>query len=284
MKGTTHTVLLIVVAAWAACTPDPSLVQESPRVLVFSRTMDYRHASIEPGIEAIRTIGRAEGFEVDATEDPTVFTQDGLVGYAAVVFLSTTDDVLDDAQQQAFAGYIRGGGGFAGVHAASDTEYDWAWYGRLVGAYFARHPDNPNVREGVLHVADADHPSTESLPDPWVREDEWYEFSELEPGLNVLLTIDESSYKQPGEDPAPAPRPIAWYHEFDGGRAWYTALGHTSESFSEPEFLEHLDGGLRYAIGADQGSGHVPASARPPQLTGGAPAVPRLHDRWSPDV
>ncbi|MEJ2504526.1 MAG: ThuA domain-containing protein [Gemmatimonadota bacterium] len=230
--------------------PDPEPESDPARVLVFSRTAGYRHASIEPGIEAIRAIGQAEGFEVQATEDPSVFTSDGLDPFAAVVFLSTTQDVLDEPQQRAFAEYIRGGGAFVGVHAASATEYDWPWYGRLVGGYFAGHPNDPNVREGVVRVADAGHPSTETLPDPWVRQDEWYDFGELEPGLNVLLEVDEGSYKRPEEDPAPSPRPIAWYHEFDGGRSWYTALGHTSESFSEPEFLDHLRGGLRYALGA----------------------------------
>lgn len=241
--------VLLLVAAASACQGAAESTPERPRILVFSRTAGYRHASIEPGIEAIRALGRGEGWDVDATEDPSVFAADRLRGYAAVVFLSTTEDVLDEAQQTAFTGYIREGGAFVGVHAAADTEYDWPWYGRLVGAYFERHPSDPNVREGVLHVADAGHPSTEGLPDPWVRTDEWYEFGEAEPGLNVLLEIDETSYKRPDEDPVREPRPIAWYHEFDGGRAWYTALGHTSDSFREPAFLEHLRGGLRYAIG-----------------------------------
>jgi type 1 glutamine amidotransferase len=248
MQRSTGAALAILVVAGGACEPGPGPTPQAPRVLVFSRTAGYRHASIEPGIAAIRAIGQAEGFDVDATEDPSAFEPDALNRYAAVVFLSTTEDVLDEAQQQAFTRYIRGGGGFVGVHAASDTEYEWPWYGRLVGAYFAGHPNDPGVREGILHVADADHPSTESLPDPWIRADEWYDFGELQPDLNILLEVDEGSYKRPGENPAPAPRPIAWYHEFDGGRAWYTALGHTSESFTEPAFLDHLRGGLTYII------------------------------------
>lgn len=255
MKPKTQLVLLTLLAASGACTPDPAPAPESPQLLVFTRTMGYRHASIEPGIEAIRKIGAEAGFGVDATEDPSVFDTARLQRYAAVVFLSTSDDVLNEAQQRAFTAYIRGGGGFVGVHAAADTEYDWPWYGRLVGAYFRSHPDDPNVREGVLHVIDSDHPSTRGLPDPWVRRDEWYDFGDLEPGLNVLLHVDEGSYRRPAENPEPAPRPIAWYHPFDGGRAWYTGLGHTSESFSEPAFLEHLEGGLTYAIGANHGSG-----------------------------
>ena len=233
----------------AACAPDPAPVPDAPSVLVFSRTAGYRHASIEPGIEAIREIGQADGFEVVATEDPSVFGPVELRRFAAVVFLSTTGDVLDDAQQEVFEDYIRAGGAFVGIHAAADTEFDWPWYGRLVGGWVAGHPNDPNVREGVLRVADPGHPSTESLPDPWVRRDEWYDYGDLAPGLGVLLEVDERSYKRPEEGPAPSPRPIAWYHEFDGGRAWYTGLGHTSESFGEAAFVGHLRGGLRYALG-----------------------------------
>ncbi|MDX1673853.1 MAG: ThuA domain-containing protein [Longimicrobiales bacterium] len=241
--------LLLLTVTISGCEPAPATPGDSTRVLVFSRTEGYRHASIEPGIEAIRAIGEEAGFRVDATEDPSAFDADRLARYGAVVFLSTSGDVLDPAGEQALTGYIRSGGGFVGIHAASDTEYDWAWYGRLVGGYFASHPSDPGVREAVLHVVDADHPSTVGLPDPWVREDEWYDFDARQPGLTVLLDIDESSYKRPDEDPAPVPRPIAWYHAFEGGRAWYTALGHTSKSFSEPAFLEHLRGGLLYALG-----------------------------------
>ncbi len=221
----------------------------TPRVLVFSKTEGYRHASIEPGIEAIRRLGAEHGFEVEATEDAALFNQRDLARFNVVVFLSTTGDILDDAQQIAFARFIQAGGGFVGIHAASDTEYGWPWYGRLVGGYFTSHPGNPNVREGTLHVADASHPSTEMLPDPWVRTDEWYDFRDRNPDVHVLLNIDETTYKRADEHPAPAPRPIAWYHEFDGGRAWYTALGHTSESFAEPLFLKHLLGGIEWAIG-----------------------------------
>ncbi|ARA93625.1 hypothetical protein AWN76_010945 [Rhodothermaceae bacterium RA] len=221
----------------------------TPRVLVFSKTEGYRHASIEPGIEAIRRLGAEHGFEVEATEDAALFNQRDLARFNAVVFLSTTGDILDDAQQIAFARFIQAGGGFVGIHAASDTEYGWPWYGRLIGGYFTSHPGNPNVREGTLHVADASHPSTEHLPDPWVRTDEWYDFRDRNPDVHVLLNIDETTYKRADEHPAPAPRPIAWYHEFDGGRAWYTALGHTAESFAEPLFLEHLLGGIEWAIG-----------------------------------
>ncbi|HVR96271.1 MAG TPA: ThuA domain-containing protein [Thermoanaerobaculia bacterium] len=215
------------------------------RILVFSKTAGFRHSSIEPGIAAIRNLGAANGFEVDATEDARQLTPANLARYSAVVFLSTTGDVLDDAQQAAFMAFIRRGGGYVGIHAAADTEYFWPWYGDLMGAYFARHPAPARAR---LRVENRNHPSTSALPDPWVRTDEWYDFQRnpRSHGVTVLLTLDESSYPggQMGSD-----HPIAWYHEFDGGRAWYTAGGHTDESFAEPDFLQHLLGGIRYAAG-----------------------------------
>jgi type 1 glutamine amidotransferase len=215
------------------------------RLLVFSRTTGFRHSSIEPGIAALRNLGAANHFAVDATEEPGQFTTANLSRYKAVVFLSTTGDILNGEQQAAFMTYIRRGGGFVGIHAAADTEHDWPWYGGLVGAYFASHPAPAQAR---IRVENRDHPSTRTLPDPWNRFDEWYDFQHNPRNqVTVLLTLDETSYSggQMGSD-----HPIAWYHGYDGGRAWYTALGHTDDSFSEPAFLEHLLGGIRYAAGA----------------------------------
>jgi type 1 glutamine amidotransferase len=216
------------------------------RILVFSRTTGFRHGSIEPGIAALSKLGAANGFEVDATEDAGRFTTANLGRYKAVVFLSTTGDVLDSEQQSAFTAYIRNGGGFVGIHAAADTEYGWPWYGGLVGAYFASHPAPAQAR---IRVENRNHLSTRTLPDPWSRFDEWYDFQQnpRSRGVTVLLTLDETSY--PGGRMG-ADHPIAWYHEYEGGRAWYTAGGHTDASFSEPAFLEHLLGGIRYAAGA----------------------------------
>ncbi|MEA2564086.1 MAG: cytochrome c [Acidobacteriota bacterium] len=215
------------------------------RILVFSKTTGFRHSSIEPGIAALRELGAANGFAVDATEEAGQFTTTNLSRYKAVVFLSTSGDVLNGDQQAAFMAYIRNGGGFVGIHAAADTEHGWPWYGGLVGAYFVSHPAPAQAR---IRVEDRDHPSTRTLPDPWNRFDEWYDFQQnpRSQGVTVLLRLDEASYPggQMGED-----HPIAWYHEYDGGRAWYTGGGHTDASFSEPAFLEHLLGGIRYAAG-----------------------------------
>lgn len=220
---------------------------QQARVLVFSKTAGFRHSSIPNGIAAIRKLGQENGFAVDATEDAGVFTQQNLARYGAVVFLNTTGDVLDAAQQDAFERYIRGGGGYAGVHSATDTEYDWPWYGRLAGAYFNGHPGNPNVRKGSYRVVDTTHVSTKGLPTRFDREDEFYNFKSIDPTIHVLVEIDEKSY-QGGTNGDH--HPMSWYHDFDGGRAWYTNMGHTEATYTEPLFLQHLLGGLRYVMAA----------------------------------
>ena len=214
------------------------------RILVFSKTLGYHHNSIAAGNIAIIKLGMENGFAVDTTTDASLFTSKNLRKYNAVIFLSTTGDVLNDEQQKAFETYVKHGGGFAGIHAATDTEYDWPWYNNLVGAYFKSHPKQQNA---VLHVTDTTFVATKGLPAEWKRWDEWYNFKSLQlEGLHILLTIDEKSYTG-GENGDF--HPMSWYHDFDGGRAFYTELGHTDEAFSEPFFLQHLLGGINYAIG-----------------------------------
>ncbi|MEZ4700201.1 MAG: ThuA domain-containing protein [Rhodothermales bacterium] len=224
-----------------------ALTQAAPaqtRYLVFSRTTGFRHESIPAGLAALQSMADAQAWSMTATEDPGYFIDDSLATFDAVVFLNTTGDVLDAAQQEAFERYIRAGGGFAGIHAAADTEYDWPWYGALVGAYFASHPD---IQAGEIVVADRTHPSTSGLPDRWSRTDEWYNYQINPRGdVHVLAMLQEDSYAggSMGYD-----HPIAWCQTFQGGRSWYTGGGHTPEAFAEPAFLEHLRGGLQYAAG-----------------------------------
>jgi cytochrome c len=216
------------------------------RVLVFTKTTEFRHASIPAGLQAVRELGERNGLRVDATEDSRAFTPSNLARYGAVVFLSTTGDVLTGRQQAAFEHFIHAGGGFVGVHAAADTEYGWPWYGRLLGARFESHPQ---IQTATIKVTNRRDPSTVSLPRTWIRTDEWYNFqSNPRPHVRVLATLDESSYS-PGDGAMGADHPIAWSHEFQGGRAWYTAGGHTDESYSEPLFRRQLLGGIRYAAG-----------------------------------
>jgi type 1 glutamine amidotransferase len=246
----------------AAATPAPAQAPVTataalPRLLVFSRTAGFRHASIPDGIRAVTEIG-AGRWTVDATEDSSVFTSANLKNYRAVVFLSTTGDVLDDAQQKAFEEYIHAGGAWVGVHAASDTEYDWPWYGKLAGAWFLGHP--AVNQEATVVVEDRTHRSTRMLPAEWKRLDEWYAFrTNPRSNVHVLASLDEKSY-DPGKASMGGDHPIMWYHDFEGGRAWYTAGGHTKESYTEPLFRQHLCEGIAWAAGIDDAKA-VPVAA-----------------------
>lgn len=230
-----------------------SCLAGKPKILVFSKTVVYHHASIADGNAAIQKLGSQNNFDVDTTTNATWFTEDTLKKYAAVVFLSTTGDVLNNYQEAAFERYIQAGGGFMGIHAATDTEYEWGWYGKLAGAYFLDHPGINdtfhNIQEGVLTVVDATNSATQHLPKSWKRTDEYYNFKKISPDLKVLLTIDEKSYHG-GKNGAN--HPMAWYHAYDGGRAFYTELGHTAASFSDELYLKHILGGIQYAIGENK--------------------------------
>uniref|UniRef100_UPI00210ABB7A ThuA domain-containing protein n=1 Tax=Streptomyces sp. ODS05-4 TaxID=2944939 RepID=UPI00210ABB7A len=222
------------------------------RVLVFSRTAGYRHDSIPAGVAALKELGAGSDITVDATETAAQFTTANLARYDAVVFLSTTGDVLNDEQQRAFENYVATGGGYVGVHAAADTEYDWEFYGGLVGAHFASHP---HVQQATVRVEDHQHPATAHLGDTWQRTDEWYDYRTNPRGqARVLAVLDETTY-QGGT--MKGDHPIAWCQTYQGGRAFYTGGGHTAESYAEPAFRQHLLGGLRYA------AGQVKADCRP---------------------
>ncbi|MET8337852.1 ThuA domain-containing protein [Streptosporangium canum] len=253
------TALLVVVlgSGLPAMAADPAY-----KVLVFSKTAGFRHDAIPAGIAALRGLATENGFTVDTTEDAGAFTTANLAGYRAVVFLMTTGDVLNAAQQTAFESYIAGGGGYVGVHAAADTEYDWPFYGGLVGAYFASHPA---IQQATVRVEDTVHPSTAHLPRAWVRTDELYNYrTNPRSTAHVLATLDESTYSGGSMG---ADHPIAWCKPYQGGRAWYTGLGHTAESYTEPNFRAHLLGGIRYAAGvapADCGSTPTPTPTPTP--------------------
>jgi cytochrome c len=231
-----------------------------PRVLIFTKTMGFRHASIPTAVAAVQKVCSEQNIKADHSEDATLFNEKNLQRYAAVIFLSTTGDVLDPKQEVAFERYIQAGGGFVGIHAATDTEYGWGWFTGLVGGQFESHPE---IQSANLHIRDHQHLSTRHLSgNIWTRKDEWYNFKNFNPKVNLLLSLDETSYKggtMCTPPPPPLPdgtggggwgcHPAAWYHEYDGGRAWYTAGGHTEEAFAEPEFLKHIVGGIHYAIG-----------------------------------
>jgi type 1 glutamine amidotransferase len=225
-----------------------STISPCRRLLVFSKTAAFRHASIKDGKIALQKLADEHNFVIDFSEDSTVFTDANLAHYGAVIFLMTTGEIFNDSQQAAFERYIRAGGGYVGIHSASDTEYNWPWYGQLLGAFNNVAHKHSSILQTTIHVVDRTHPSTVMLPSLWMRTDEWYNFATNPRGkVHVLMTLDESTYigGTMGAD-----HPISWWHNFDGGRSWYTAMGHTSESYYEPLFLAYLWGGITYAVGS----------------------------------
>lgn len=235
--------LLLLVPNNAASATLPVLQDEQPKILIFSKTAGFRHDSIEEGVKQVKELCAKQNIDAVHTENSDYFQPDSLAQFDVVMFLNTTGDILDDTQQNHFEQFIKEGGGFVGIHSATDTEYEWPWYGKLVGAYFTSHPQ---VQEATISVVDHDHPTTSFLPEEWVRTDEWYNYRNINPEINVLLNLEESSYEggENGEH-----HPIAWYQEYQGGRIFYTGGGHTRSSYSEPMFRRHLSAGIAYVLG-----------------------------------
>ncbi len=215
---------------------------EQVRVLVFSKTLGYRHRSIKDGVKAIKMLGEKNGFSVDYSQKSSAISNENLKKYKAIIFLSPTGEFLNKDQKAAFQEFIHDGGGFVGIHAATDCLHKWAWYGEMIGAYFTSHPE---IQEAQLNVIDKKHLSTQGLQNPWKHKDEWYNFTYTNKNINVLLTLDETTYKggKNGEK-----HPIAWYHNFEGGKVFYTGLGHTKECYTNAAFLKHLLGGIKYVL------------------------------------
>ncbi|GAB3069055.1 lectin [Micromonospora schwarzwaldensis] len=240
-----RTALVAVTAVAATVAGTPASAADAPYdVLVFSKTAGFRHDSIAVGTQAVRDLGAANNFTVTATEDAAQFTTANLARFEAVIFLNTTGDVLNATQQAAFESYIGGGGGYVGVHSAADTEYDWPFYGNLVGAWFASHPA---IQPATVKVEDRAHAATAHLPQRWNRTDEWYDYrTNARSTAHVLASLDESTYSggAMGGD-----HPHAWCKTYSGGRSFYTGGGHTQASYAEPAFRAHLLGGIRYAAG-----------------------------------
>jgi hypothetical protein len=217
-------------------------------VLLYTGTTGFRHESIESGAALISSLAASEGFAVDVSEDPNIFSAGVLEKYAVIVFLSSTTQVADPAtewlvgeRRDALQNFVHAGKGIVGIHAAADSHYHWPWYVRMIGGSFERHPDG--TPPGSMTVVDAEHPSTRTLPQTINHVDEWYYIKDFDPTVRVLLTVDPASIGEADVNP----NPISWAHEFEGGRVFYTALGHTTETFSTAFFQQHLAGALHWA-------------------------------------
>ncbi len=240
--------IFLLLAGFAA---HAAAAKPGPNVLVFSHSTGFRHDSIEPGVAAIKALGEREGFTVVATEDPAVFSDAKLRDFQVILLLSTTsNDKAPESEwfvgdrRTALQAFVRRGGGIVGVHAAADSHYHWPWYGRMIGGRFARHPKGAPT--ATVSVVDADHPATAGLPKQLSRADEWYYYDDFDPETRLLMTFDPASIGEKDVNP----NPIAWAHTFEGGRVFYTGMGHTKESFEDATFLKHLAGGIRWAAGS----------------------------------
>jgi type 1 glutamine amidotransferase len=233
---------LFLIAIFLGCTSAKKIIQSS-KILVFSATKGFRHKSIEAGKIGLLKLGSEKNWKVDTTEEAKVFTEVTLKQYGVVIFLNTTGNILNDEQQIAFQKYIQSGGSFVGIHSATDTEYDWPWYNNLVGAYFESHP-KPQL--ALYNIINKNHPAVSFMADTLSRMEEIYNFKSFKKELvNVLITIDEKTYTG---GKMPEYHPIAWYHKYDGGRAFYTEWGHHPEAFAEPLFLKHIAGAIQWAL------------------------------------
>ncbi len=237
--------LMLTAVGLAASGPPPP----KPKVLVFSHSTGFRHTSIEAGVIALRAMGSRRGFDVVASADPAVFSAEGLRGVRAIVLLSTTtkrDDPTSEwfvgPRREALQAFVRSGGGILGIHAAADSHYHWPWYGRMIGGWFRSHPKGTPA--GVVTLAEPRHPAARRLASPQRRTDEWYYFEDQDPTAQLVASVDPGSIGEKQVNPKPA----AWAHDFEGGRVFYTAMGHTEESFAEPWFVKHLEGGIDWVL------------------------------------
>ena len=228
-----------------------SFAQPQFRVLLFTKTDGFHHESIQEGVSAVRQLAARNTFAVDWHENASIFSDKGLEKYQVIVFLNTTANILNDEQQGAMERFIKAGKGFVGVHSATDTEYDWPWYNKMVGMMFKIHPAQQTA---YLNIMNTDFPGMQRWPKKLLWTDEWYEFKEiLAKDLTYLINIDEKTYNPTAKWGTNESKgmgdfhPIAWYHNYDGGRAFYTALGHIGLVYNEPLFLEHLYGGIYWA-------------------------------------
>jgi uncharacterized protein len=243
---------VLTAALAAASLLTPAFAKDKVHILVYSGSTGYRHESIPAAVAALKTIGEKAGYVVDASEDPEVFSAGKLKQYKALVLVDdSTDPKKPESEwfvgdkRDALQGFLKAGKGVLALHAAADSHYNWDWYGQMIGGYFDHHPKG--TPKGTVTVVDARHPATAKLPKTLVRNDEWYYYKDFDPTMHVLITVDPKSI---GDGEADVnPNPLVWYHQFGGGRVFYSALGHSNESWSEPYMVSLLSGALAWTVG-----------------------------------
>lgn len=261
--------LLIITALFIACktqkeTTAGNVSWHKTKVFVYTKNgKGYVHDNIPSAVKCIRELGAQNGFTVDVSDDPSKFTDDNLKQYNALIFTSTNNDVFDsDAQKLALMHYIEAGGGFVAIHSVTGTERNWPWFKRLVGGTFERHAKHQPFTEIVM---DHNNPSTSFLPTTWKRDDECYYTKEINPDIHVLMVHDLSTVDDKDKPVIYGHTfPSVWCHEFDGGRQWYTSLGHDSTTYAEPDFRKHILGGLQWVLSKQKPLDYSKAHAKTP--------------------
>lgn len=253
MKTRTLTLLIISIVMLVSCGTG---IRKEKSILVYTKNGEgFIHECIPASVEMLKKMGQENGFIVDISDDPSVFTQESLEKYSALVFSNTNNDIFDTKEQKlAFVRYIQAGGGFVGIHSACGSERQWPWFWAMLGGKFLRHPPSQKY---TLKVIDGNHQSTKHLGDTWEWEDEPYLLNNLNPDIHVVLAADLTTVNDSGREIYPADNfgdlfPAAWYHEFDGGRQFYTALGHDSKYYSDTKFVKHVLGGIEWAMGENR--------------------------------
>lgn len=241
--------LLLLIGAVAMTGPAMAAAKKSPHVLIFTYSTGYRHASIEPGAAAVKAIGERSGMTVVTSADPDIFSDDRLKEFDAIVFVSNTtkpkepeSEWFTGTRREALQAFVHRGGGIMGIHAAADSHYHWPWFGKLMGGRFVRHPQG--TPEGVVTVVDGKHPTTKGMAKTAKRVDEWYYYDDFNPQVHLLVVLDPQSIGEADVNP----NPMSWSQEFEGGRVFYTGMGHTPASYEEPWFLRHLEQGLKWVV------------------------------------
>lgn len=241
----------LAIAVAMVCSCSSLQAQKQFKALLVTNTNGWHHESLHYGVVALKELATKNFFDIEVFQDPKSFNDNFLKQFQVVIFLNTTGDIFNGEQQKVMERFIQAGKGYVGIHSASDTEYDWEWYTKLVGRMFYIHPA---VQTAKLQVLDASFPGLQDFADGKQWTDEWYEFGEEKvKDLHYVLGVDETTYnarvgwgEKKGEGMGKL-HPIAWYHNFDGGRSFYTALGHLPTNFSSESFLNHLYAGILWA-------------------------------------
>lgn len=248
----------IILASLLIINNDCKTVTDSnASILVYTKNGEgYVHDNIKASVNALKKIGRLNDFSVETSNDPAVINEENLKKYQCIILSNTNNETFDtDKQKLAFVRYIHAGGSVVGIHSSCGSERDWEWFWAMLGGKFESHPPYQSFD---IKVINHNHPSTSFLGEIWHWEDECYYLKHLNPDIKILLAADLRTIEDEDKDIYPGEVfgdyfPLAWYHEFQGARIFYTALGHSIKHYSDPDFINHIEGGIKWAIGDGSG-------------------------------